>query len=173
MNTKNSEFSLKLYEIKSDFEISKFLKKIEKRENNQIKIQCLDPKLLVSRKQILAALYHTAKAFEIKKSIARDEKAEFLLRLSGQHQIRKALTDYGVSKTSRFLILIAFGGVGVSKDEEIESFVNDFKNSLSEIKDFHLPISPLKNLCEIFQCEENFEDLEKTVLERMASIDII
>lgn len=56
------------------------------------KTQIVDAKCFFGEKHVIHSILQTLKAFRDKDSIARNEELEFLVRLSGQRQIKNALT---------------------------------------------------------------------------------
>ena len=83
--------------------IDDLLDKIKLKSNNTIHLQLIDPIHIVSKKQISIAIYHTLKAFEQKRNIARDPATEFLLRISAKRQISIALKLCGIKETSKYI----------------------------------------------------------------------
>ena len=77
-----------------------------------------DPEYVIDEEHVLFAYYHTKKAFERGSSVANDPKIEFLVRLSGEPQISKAVQLGIHERMSRI-------GVLVPEEEGISPIIGD------------------------------------------------
>jgi tRNA threonylcarbamoyladenosine modification (KEOPS) complex Cgi121 subunit len=172
---KGNEFFLtyKIYDAPSNYSIEELIEKIKLKDTSPTILQIIDPKWIVSEKQLKIAVYHTMKAFETKRNIARDKATEFLIRLSGRRQIVNAVELFGIRKESSHLLLIAFGGLDKENKQNLTSFAEDSKILVDKEATLSFPLSEIVELSEFYECQEELGEIEKEALESMAKIEIL
>lgn len=139
-------------------------------QGNESSLQILDPSWIVSEKHLKIALYHTMKAFYSKRNIAREKETEILIRLSGYRQINKALMMLGVKDSTEKILIFAFG----EKQEENNRLIAKFiKESQLHETDERLPVSSIEELSNYHKCNNNIDELEKRVIEKIALIEVL
>ncbi|MCD6127027.1 MAG: hypothetical protein J7J21_01415 [Methanomicrobia archaeon] len=84
-----------------------------------------DPDYIIDEEHVIFAYIHMKKAFEKKRNIAKDPRIEFLLRLSGETQISKAM-EIGVKDNMKRL------GILIPEEEGI----SEIKGKMEKIKSF-------------------------------------
>ncbi|MBR9707339.1 MAG: hypothetical protein GOV15_02785 [Candidatus Diapherotrites archaeon] len=97
MHDINHKILLGLIEIDDLDELLSTIRKLANKENV---VQTLDSQYVSSTEQLSFADLEARWAFENKRNLTKDLNTEFLLRLSGQRQIKKALEDFGIKKTN-------------------------------------------------------------------------
>ncbi len=108
---------------------------------------------------IMMALYHTNQAFKNKSNFAEDFSLEYLIRLSGEKQISKAI---------KFGIKNGFNRIGIIVNEEK-------KDSIVSI--LEAPVEPGKYdkdfIIEYFEIKDidNQKETEKIIYEKIALLD--
>ncbi len=172
-NLGSFEYQYSVFSTSQPFNSETVVEIFKSQKKDNVHLQILDPTFIVSEKQIIAALYHTKKAFQRGNNIARDFTTEFLLRLSGKRQISNAINFLGIKDSCINILIIAFG----EKKEEIEYEFDVILETISKNIDLQikkkLPITSLKKLALHYKCEENLKILEKKALETMAAIEIL
>ncbi len=172
-NLGSFEYQYSVFSTSQPFNSETVIELIRRQKKDDVHLQILDPTFIVSEKQIIAALYHTKKAFQRENNIARDFTTEFLLRLSGKRQISNAINFLGIKDSCTNIMVIAFG----EKKEEIEYEFDVILKTISKNIDLQtkkkLPITSLKELSIYYKCEENLQTLEKKALETMAAVEIL
>jgi len=172
-NLGSFEYQYSVFSTSQPFNSETVVEIFKSQKKDNVHLQILDPTFIVSEKQIIAALYHTKKAFQRENNIARDFTTEFLLRLSGKRQISNAINFLGIKDSCINILIIAFG----EKKEEIEYEFDVILETISKNIDLQikkkLPITSLKKLALHYKCEENLKILEKKALETMAAIEIL
>ncbi|MCE7747460.1 MAG: hypothetical protein GPJ51_03620 [Candidatus Heimdallarchaeota archaeon] len=172
-NLGSFEYQYSVFSTSQPFNSKTVIELIKKQKKDNVHLQILDPTFIVSEKQIIAALYHTKKAFQRENNIARDFTTEFLLRLSGKRQISNAINFLGIKDSCINIMIIAFG----EKKEEIEYEFDIILETIS--KNINLqtkkkfPIASLEKLALHYKCEENLEIIEKKAFETMAFVEIL
>ena len=156
-----------------DLNIDKLIEIARANQNTNVHLQLIDPTLIVSKKQIMIAIYHTLKAFENKRNTARTEATEFLLRISGKNQISSALELFGIKEESKSILLITFGGDLQENKKEVENFLNAANIPNENKFQIKFPLLSIKELSAIYNCEEDIEIIRKTVYENMAALSIL
>jgi tRNA threonylcarbamoyladenosine modification (KEOPS) complex Cgi121 subunit len=150
-------------------------------KNNDIVIQCINPKGIAGIKHIYHAVRLTLRAFQRNRSRSKNLSVELLLYLAGRRQINESLKFLGLTSNMQHILIIAISN---SKKEVYDS-VNNLILTLGE----ELPLTFLgkekisnpKYIIDIFSINEEelnatylnpLEDfknvLEKLVLERLA-----
>ncbi len=172
-NEEQYNFHYQTFYPSHPIDVDNYLKKIKLKQNKEIHLQIINPKFIVSEKQILVSIYHTLKAFKQNRNKARDIGTEFLLRISGQKQISSALEIYGINETSEMVMIIAFGGEKEENKEEVENFMQQLNLSDDKLIEIKFPILSIKDLSLKYQCEEDILVIEKRVLEEIASSTIL
>ncbi|MHA1399411.1 MAG: KEOPS complex subunit Cgi121 [Candidatus Heimdallarchaeaceae archaeon] len=171
---KDIEFSFDffIFNIHSSFTPSNILKELKGRNNNsKTIIQALDPKYIVSERHLQVGVYHTLKAFQKKRNIAREMGTELILRLAGKRQISKALKIFGLSNNTEKILILA---VTTSK-EECTEILNKFLEQIKfpEMKiTKELPVTSLDDLASFYQSPPELATIEKFALERIASVEL-
>ena len=166
------EFYFKIFTNSTSLEINLLLDTLRERDATKTTIQVLDPTYIISRIHLQSAIYHTEKSFENKRNIARNKANEFLIRLSGKRQITNALKFFGLKDSSQYLLLLAFGDILENNKNELEKIVSRF-NLNNNVVETALPLTSLKDLSEYYMCMEDFDEIEKKGLERIASVEIL
>jgi KEOPS complex subunit Cgi121 len=170
-NIGTKDYCYRIFSNSKSLDIDSILDFLAKRESSQTTVQIIDPTFIVSKKQLQSAIYHAEKSFENKRNIARNKGNEFVIRLTGKRQISSALKQIGIQKNSQYLLVIVFGSTSKNNIEELEKLVNQFDLNEIEIEKT-LPLSSLDSLSTHYECLENYEEIEKRALERIASIEI-
>ena len=172
-NLGSFEYQYSVFSTSQPFNSKTVIELIKKQKKDNVHLQILDPTFIVSEKQIIAALYHTKKAFQRENNIARDFTTEFLLRLSGKRQISNAINFLGIKDSCINIMIIAFG----EKKEEIEYEFDIILETISKNINLQtkkkLPIASLEKLALHYKCEENLEIIEKKAFETMAFVEIL
>ena len=172
-NLGSFEYQYSVFSTSQPFNSKTVIELIKKQKKDNVHLQILDPTFIVSEKQIIAALYHTKKAFQRENNIARDFTTEFLLRLSGKRQISNAINFLGIKDSCINIMIIAFG----EKKEEIEYEFDIILETISKNINLQtkkkLPIESLEKLALHYKCEENLEIIEKKAFETMAFVEIL
>ena len=163
----------KIYDAPTDYNIEELVENIKSKDTTPTILQIIDPKWVVSEKQLKVAVYHTMKAFETSRNIARDKATEFLIRLSGKRQIINAVELYGIKKESSHLLLIAFGGLNKENKQILDSFVEESKILMGKEVALSLPLSEIDELGRFYECQKKLEEIEKRALENMAQIEVL
>ncbi|MHA1200761.1 MAG: KEOPS complex subunit Cgi121, partial [Candidatus Heimdallarchaeaceae archaeon] len=153
-----------------DMNIDEFLENLKLKQNEKVQLQLIDPTSIVSEKHLLISIYHTLRAFEQNRNIARDQATEFLLRVSGKKQISSALELFGIKLTSNIIMVVSFGGSSDENKEAIEKFLSISKISEENILELKFPLISIKELSQRYECEEDILIIEKRVLEEIASL---
>jgi tRNA threonylcarbamoyladenosine modification (KEOPS) complex Cgi121 subunit len=144
---------MKIRCVEEEFDI----KKIQKWEG---KFLFFNPEYVLNENHLRFALWHAKKAFKNGTNIARNLQIEFLIRLSGRKQIKKALE---LMPQRNYCICILEGTL-----EEFSKLtgVKTMKESFPRTEE---RLSILKR---IFNIGNEEEDLEKGIFERIAMTDI-
>ena len=143
---------------------------IKENQNDTTSIQVIDPKWIVSKKHLQAAVYHTLKAFRNGRNIARGSETELLIRLSGFRQIKNAIKAFGINNQTNIFLLIAFGGTYSENESILERFFSN--TDLEQVENAELPITDVQKLLVYYGCEKDSSLLEKEVLEKIAIMEI-
>ncbi len=163
----------RIYEAPSDYNVEELVENIKSKKTIPSILQIIDPKWIVSEKQLKVAVYHTMKAFETKRNIARDKATEFLIRLSGRRQIINAVELFGIKKESSHLLFIAFGGSNKENKQNLESFLEESKILKDKEITLTLPLSEIDELSRFYECQKEPLEIEKRALENMAKIEVL
>ncbi len=171
---KGNELSLiyRVYSPPSSYNLEELVENTKSKKTTPTILQIIDPKWIVSEKHLNVAVYHTMKAFETKRNIARDEATEFLIRLSGKRQINNALELFGIKKESSHLLLLAFGGLSDENKQNLESFVKESKILIDKEVTSSFPLTEIEELSRFYECQEELKEIEKKALENMAKIEV-
>ena len=153
--------------------VEEVLEKLKSEQNEKLHLQIINPTFIVSERHISISVYHTLKAFTNKRNIARDPAAEFLLRVSGNRQIDNALKLFGIKKTCKIALIIAFGGGSEENKKAIQQFLEAVEISKSDQIQIHFPLLSLEELSKKYQCKNDIETIEKQVLEEIASLVVL
>ena len=153
--------------------LDEVLNKIKSIKFEDVFLQLIDPKLIVSERQIQVAVYHAQKVFNQEKNIARDVTTELLLRISGERQISKALETHGINEKSTYWLLIVFGGDNTRNEHVAKNFLKEIGVTKEQIKEINFPLLSIEELSIIHHCKEDLEEIEKRVLEIMAAVTIL
>jgi len=165
-------FIYSIYLLPNSFNLDQLIEKSKTRKLPKITLQVLDPTWIVSKKHISAAIYHTQKAFDEERNFARDKATEFLIRISGQKQIKNALKQFGVRENSKQILVVAFGGSKEENENEELDFIKNIDFKIESIDKESLPISDIRKLSNFYKSEESLQNVEKAALEKMAAIEI-
>jgi KEOPS complex subunit Cgi121 len=71
--------------------------------------QLIDPRIVFNERHLQSAQFHATRAFEQKRESAHSFGAEFLLYLTGQRQVSRALELAGIKKGAEATIIVADG----------------------------------------------------------------
>ena len=153
--------------------VDDYLQKIRLNQYSNVHLQLVDPSLIISKRHIQIAIYHTQKNFKHGQNIARDQSTEFVLRISGKKQISSALELFGVKGNTKIILVLAFGGKASENEEAVKSFIKQIKIPEDNLVEIKFPILTYEELNKTYQCEDNFRDIEKCVLEKMALLTIL
>lgn len=168
----SNDFCFRIFRNSKSLDIDLLIDFLMEREISQTILQIIDPAYIVSENQLRSAVYHATKSFENQRNIARNKANELVIRLAGKRQISSALNQIGIKETSQHLLVIAFGNTLENNMKELEKLVNQFNLNNEEIEKI-LPLSGLKELSTYYECQEDYEEIEKRVLERIAAIEIL
>lgn len=171
-NDREVSFTYNIYLLPNSFSLDNLIEKSKTRKLSKVTLQVLDPTWITSKKHISAAVYHTQKAFDEERNFARDKATEFLIRISGQKQIKNALKQVGVQVDSKQVLVVSFGGSKEENENEELEFIKNIDFNIESIDKDSLPISDIKKLSDFYKSEENLQDIEKAAFERMAAIEI-
>jgi len=106
-----------------DLESERLMKFLSKNQKTQV----VDGKCFFGKKHVIHSLLQTLKAFRNKDSIAKNEELEFLVRLSGERQIKRALVKCRPTKRSVFI------SWSNSKKKIFSNFKKEFKFKLRDL----------------------------------------
>lgn len=137
-------------------DIFELLERIQNQFENCM-IQFFNKKLILNFNHIFYACYHTLRSFHLKANISNKMGIEFLLYLSANRQIRKALKYYGLTKENVNQEQITFCIISLTKnmDEiltEILNLINATETKLNLDKE---PIVKYENLKKFFEINDN------------------
>jgi len=172
-NLGSFEYQYSVFSTSQPFNSETVIELIRRQKKDNVHLQTLDPTFIVSEKQIIAALYHTKKAFQRENNIARDFTTEFLLRLSGKRQISNAINFLGIKDSCSNIMIIAFGEKKEETKHEFDVILEKISKNIDMQTKKKLPIMSLKELALHYKCEENLIIIEKKALETMAAIEIL
>ncbi|MHA1203556.1 MAG: KEOPS complex subunit Cgi121 [Candidatus Heimdallarchaeaceae archaeon] len=171
-NSFTFSFSYLIYQLPKIYSIEKIIELIKtyNLKNKSVTLQVLDPKYIISKKQLEIAIYQTIVAFHSNENIARDKGTELLLRLSGYRQIKKALIVFGIEEQSKYVMFIGFGD---SEEEINRSLVKISEEIGFNVKEsIQLPVSNIKILKDFYDYNENIDDLEKAAIEKIVTLKL-
>jgi tRNA threonylcarbamoyladenosine modification (KEOPS) complex Cgi121 subunit len=144
---------MKICRAEGEFDI----KNVQKWEG---KFLFFNPEHVLNENHLRFALWHAKRAFKNGTNIARDLQIEFLVRLSGRRQIKKALE---LMPESNYCICILEGTIEeFSEITGVKAMKESFPGTMEKL-------SHLKRIFNIGNQEEN---LEKGIFERIAMTDI-
>jgi tRNA threonylcarbamoyladenosine modification (KEOPS) complex Cgi121 subunit len=120
-------------------------------------IQFFNKQLVLNSNHIFYACYHTLRSFQLKANISNKMEIEFLLYLSANRQIRKALKYYGITKENINQGQIVFCVISLTKNldlirTEILNLINATENSLNLDEE---PIVRYENIKKFFAFNDN------------------
>lgn len=167
------EYNYSVFSVSQSINSDEVIKLIRNQKGGIVHFQVLNPTFLVSDKQIVSALFHTERAFQNNKNIARDFSTEFLVRLAGKRQISNAIDFIGIKDSCTDIMIIAFGKQKIQVEQEFNSFLDIISEVIEIKKQKKLPLLELKDLALHYKCEENLEVIEKKALEMIATVEIL
>ena len=170
---RDDSFTYNIYLLPSSFDLDQLIERSKTREKSQVTLQVIDPTWITSEKHISVAIYHTQKAFDEERNFARDLATEFLIRVSGQRQIKNAIKQFGVQEKSKQILVVAFGGTKAENEDVELEFTRNINFKIESMDKETLPLSDIKKLSEFYNCKENLQDIERAALEKMAVIEIL
>ncbi len=91
------------------------------------KTQVVDGKCFFGKKHVIHSIFQTLKAFRNKDSIAKTEELEFLVRFSGERQIKRALAR---CKPTKRPVFISWSN---SREKIFSNFKKEFKFKLRDL----------------------------------------
>ncbi len=169
---REDSFTYNIYLLPDSFTMNHLIERSKKRKFSNVTLQVLDPTWIVSKRHIDVAIYHTQNAFDEGRNFARDKATEFLIRVSGQKQIKNALKQFGVKDNSKHILVVSFGGSKEENEEEELEFTRSIDFKIESIDRESLPLSDVKKLCDFYKSEEDLQDTEKAAIERIAALEI-
>ena len=169
----NSNYELDFFHLPPNFSVDRFLEFLKKRKNQKIVVQAFDLRWVVSKRQVKIAIYHVLKAFRDFKNIAKEKSTEFIIRLSGEHQIKKAFQSFGLTSQSEKIAILVFGSSKSENEKEREKILEYFFSEGVESSNFSLPLTSLEKLSTFYKSKKNLAEIEKKALEKMAILEII
>ena len=170
---RDDSFTYNIYLLPHSFDLDHLIEISKTRKKSHVTLQVIDPTWITSEKHISVSIYHTQKAFDEERNFARERSTEFLIRLSGQRQIKNALKQFGVNDNSKHILVVVFGGTKEENKIEEKEFTRKIIFKIEAIDNKSLPISDIKKLSDFYNCKENFQDIEKAALEKMAAIETL
>lgn len=129
-----SAFDVKLVHPVTTKLILDYLQNIVKNNKQIIAIQAFKYDSLISEKQLLSAIWHAWNGFKNNITISNLLSVEFLLYVSGQRQISKALKYFGLGKEVQEFSFVAFQESNIEKEQLLTLFSED-----TLIKEITLP----------------------------------
>lgn len=78
-------------------------------KKHSVMVQLVDPHVVFNERHLQSAHFHARRALEQKREAAHSPGAEFLLYLTGQRQVSRALELGGIKKGAEATILVADG----------------------------------------------------------------
>ena len=171
-NSFTFSFSYMIYRLHENFSINEILDLIKRVNltNESTTLQVLNPKYIISNRQLEIAIYQTITAFHSNENRARDKGTELLLRLSGYRQIKKALKIFGIEDKSEYIMFIGFG----DSEEEINKNLIEISEKMgTNVKDSitQLPVSNAEILKEYYNCND-IAIIEKAAIEKIATLKL-
>jgi tRNA threonylcarbamoyladenosine modification (KEOPS) complex Cgi121 subunit len=91
------------------------------------KTQVVDGRCFFGKKHVLHSIFQTLKAFRNKDSIAKTQELEFLVRLSGERQIKKALAR---CKPGKRAVIVSWSD---DKERIFSGFKKEFRFKLRDL----------------------------------------
>ncbi|MHA1990058.1 MAG: KEOPS complex subunit Cgi121 [Candidatus Hodarchaeales archaeon] len=169
MNYKSKEFLIKSKKEISRDDLLLYIKELEDFEG-LFSLQLFNHQLIISKNQIESAIWHAIQGYNSKNMISKELGLEILIYLSGQRQIAKAISKFGIPKTNLSAGLIIVG----------ENDANLFNEILSSIKQvFHNrdltlePFNPqfetekIPTLITNYELGKNYKKTGKKEIERL------
>ena len=138
-------FTYNIYLLPNSFDFDHLIGITKTRKKSHITLQVIDPTWITGEKHISVAIYHTQKAFEEERNFARDRATEFLIRVSGQKQIKNAIKQFGIKENSNHILVVTFGGTKEENENEELEFTRKINFKIEPIDEKSLPISNIKN----------------------------
>lgn len=142
---------------------------IEHFKENNLKAQAVDSRAVLNRTHIDLAYQQASRRFSSGNGICRTLELEFLLYLTGTHQISVALDRAGLNETTEELLFIVFEGdsdlSGLLEKMELQSAEVEFRQDPEDVlKRFEVEGSLWKGLSK--------DEQVKTVYELMAMVNL-
>jgi KEOPS complex subunit Cgi121 len=144
-------------------------------KQNNVIIQIVNADVIFGKDHIVSAYYHTNRCFENNTNSLDDKSLEFLLYLSGERQISKAIKKVGITnQVNTFAIII----IPLQKENDCESILAHIVSQFNFVKDDAI-LAGDKTTLKRFGIsekeistvpEENYADI---ILEKVALVDII
>lgn len=176
-----SAFDIELKDISERSDIIKLLQELKSSNEQIIDIQSFEFNSLLSQRQLLSAIWHAWNGFKNSYPISNLLSIEFLLYVSGQRQISKALEYFGLKRQVKKFSLIIFHKIKIQKDDMISallqnSLINHVTDltltdtvekriKLSRIFDFELQDESNESLS-----KESFNNLENYILTTISNL---
>ncbi len=91
------------------------------------KTQVVDGKCFFGKKHVIHSIFQTLKAFRSRENIAKNQELEFLVRFSGERQIKRALARCKPTKKSVFI------SWSNSRKKIFSNFRKEFKFKLRDL----------------------------------------
>ena len=143
-------------------EIIRFVQQLKEKNVDIYDAQAFRVDSALSEKHISSAVWHAWNGFKNNLTISGSLSIEFLLYLSGQRQISKALQFFGLGETVKSFSLMIFNEKIISKENLLSMTL--LKNNISMISPLNLSdsVDKRKNLAKIFDfaSKENLEVLD-------------
>lgn len=147
---------------KTKLKQKEFLKKLKEfSEKNNVIIQALNSKMIVSKEHLLSSVLHSLRSFERKENIAKNIENEILLYASCERQIKNAINKVGIKDEN-----IALTIIGKCDEKKLIEFLEIKRKKKRKKEKKLLKFGFSKK--EIFSAE-NVHDL---ILEKIALLEI-
>ena len=140
-----STFDIELLTFQSSKKIMAYIQDIKSRTSQILDLQAFRIDSLLSTNQMLSAIYHAWNGFKNNITISNQISVEFLLYVSGQRQISKAIEFFGLEKEEKEFSLIIFHGQEIEKEKLISLLSED--KIIKNISNLTLTDKPEKRKC--------------------------
>ncbi len=176
-----SAFDIELNQNYKRSQIIDLLQELKASNKQILDLQSFQFNSLLSQRQLLSAVWHAWNGFKNHYSISNLLSIEFLLYVSGQRQISKALEFFGLEQQVEKFSLIVFHENIIKKGDFISFFVQNTmvrdvkdltltdtlekRNKLSKIFGFKLEYKD-----DLFLSKESFINLENYILTSISNL---
>jgi tRNA threonylcarbamoyladenosine modification (KEOPS) complex Cgi121 subunit len=179
MNYKSKEFIIKTNKEISRDDLLLYIKELEDLEG-LFSLQLFNHQIIISKNQIESAIWHAIQGYNSKNMISKELGLEVLVYLSGQRQIAKAISKFGIPKTN-----LCVGLIIISKNDD--NLFNMILNSIKQVfHNYKLTLEPfnprfeaekipaLLNIYELDKKDKKMDEkeIEKLILSKIALLRI-